>query len=385
MPGGALDDLGDEHVEAHVLGVRARLLAAGEVDEVVHQQRQLLDLLDHVVEQAVVFLGVHELTLLLQDLDVGAQAGDRCAQLVGGVGDELSLGVDGGVERAHRVLEGVEHRVEADRQASQLVLPLAPDGLDASAQVLGDGDVLGGSGEALERQHGRPRHETAEQGGERDAADDDEEQDQAQAGEQAVDFGERLGELHGVPLAERLGEHAQVDAVDVGIAQERLPAFRGQGTRAGFDGERHGTCGPGAFDDVAAGVDHLLVAQHLIRRERESAEEVADGRAGRPRLSDAVHRWWRSRRGRAEVAFGGEPQPFSTPVGLAALALGVEPAQQQRALEAAVAKLGVDLLVQLVGGEHVGEDRGEHHRDRHGGGGGDGDASPEAHEGARST
>ena len=44
--------LADQQVQAHVLGVRARLLAARQVDQVVHQQRQLLDLLDHVVEQA---------------------------------------------------------------------------------------------------------------------------------------------------------------------------------------------------------------------------------------------------------------------------------------------------------------------------------------------
>ena len=86
------------------------------------------------------------------------------------------------------------------------------------------GDVLGGLREALERLHGGAGDEPAEQRRERDAADDEQRQDQAQAAEQAVDFGERLGELDGAPGAERLGEDAQVGAVDVGVAEERLAA-----------------------------------------------------------------------------------------------------------------------------------------------------------------
>ena len=77
----------------------------------------------------------------LQDLDVRAQAGDGGAQLVRGVGDELALGVHGCVERAHRPLERVEHRVEAAGQAPDLVFAC---GLDAPAEVLGERDVLGG-------------------------------------------------------------------------------------------------------------------------------------------------------------------------------------------------------------------------------------------------
>ena len=50
----------------------------------------------------------------LQDLDVGAQGGDRRAQLVARVGDQVALG-------RHRALERVERGVEAPRQARQLV------------------------------------------------------------------------------------------------------------------------------------------------------------------------------------------------------------------------------------------------------------------------
>ena len=215
----------DQQVQPHVLGVRARLLAAGEIDQVVHQQRELLDLLDHVAEQPAMFLRVHVLALLLQDLDVRAQAGHRRAQLVRGVGHELALRVHGRVERAHRALERVEHGVEAAGQPPELVFA---GGLDAPAEVPGQGDVLGGLGEALQRLHGRARHQAPEQGRERDAADDQQHQDQAQAAEQAVHFGERLGELHGASRAERLGEDAQMDAVDVCVAEERLAAPRRQ-------------------------------------------------------------------------------------------------------------------------------------------------------------
>ena len=41
------------------------------------------------------------------DFEQGAQAGEGGAQLVGGVGDEVSLGVEGGFEAGEEVVEGV--------------------------------------------------------------------------------------------------------------------------------------------------------------------------------------------------------------------------------------------------------------------------------------
>ncbi len=331
-----------------------RLVAAGEVDQVVHQQRQLLDLLDDVAEQPLALVGVHVLALLLQDLDVRAQAGDRRAQLVRGVGDELALRVHGVVERAHGVLERVEHRVEAAGEPPELVFA---GGLDAPAEVARDGDVLGGVGEALERLYGGAGDEPPEQRGERDAADDEQREDQAQAAEQAVDFGQRLGELHDVPLAERLGEHAQVDAVDGGVAQERLAAVGGERARAGVDRQRDAR--GGAFDDRALGVDDLLVAAHLVGAGGEAAEEVAGVRAGEQARAPAE-------RGAAE-------------------AFGLDLPHEAAARAGAMAQLAVDLAVELVGGEHVGEDRREHDGDRDGGGRDDRDAPAEAHGALRST
>ena len=86
------------------------------------------------------------------------------------------------------------------------------------------GDVLAGLGEPLERLHGGAGDEPPEHGGERDAADDEQREDQAQAAEQAVDFGERLRELHGAPLPSDSANTRRWVALDGGVAEERLAA-----------------------------------------------------------------------------------------------------------------------------------------------------------------
>ena len=116
-----------------------------------------------------------------------------------GVGHELTLRVHGCVECAHRALERVEHRVEASGKAPELI---TAGWLDASAEVLGARHVLGRLGEPLQRLHRCACDEPAEQCGERDAADDQQCEDQAQAAEQAVEFAERQRELHRASLAD---------------------------------------------------------------------------------------------------------------------------------------------------------------------------------------
>ncbi len=146
------------------------------------------------VEHALSLLDAH-ITLLLEDFDVRAQARHRCAQLVRGVRHQLALRVHGGVERPHRALQGVEHRVEALGESPDLVLAR---GLDPLGQILRASDVLGGPGETLDGRDGGARHEPSEQRRKRDPADVEQREDQAQALEQMVHVGERLGELHGV-------------------------------------------------------------------------------------------------------------------------------------------------------------------------------------------
>ena len=57
MPPRALDRLGDQQVEAHVLDAGVRLVSAREVDEVGDQHGQLVELRDHVAQQPLAVLG----------------------------------------------------------------------------------------------------------------------------------------------------------------------------------------------------------------------------------------------------------------------------------------------------------------------------------------
>ncbi len=105
----------------------------------------------------------------LRHLQLGAQAGDRAAQLVGGVGDEPALSFHGGFERGERLVGGAG-------EAGDLV---TADGLrDPPAQVGGGGDrghlaadVLDGPQGAAGHQPGDPGHHAQEQGQSREHHD----------------------------------------------------------------------------------------------------------------------------------------------------------------------------------------------------------------------
>ena len=99
----------DQFVEPHVLALAPRLVAARELDQVGDEHPELGRLLLDVGQQPRALVGRQRVGLR-QHLDVRAQARDRRAQLVRGVGDELALGGD-------RALERVEHRVEVLRPA----------------------------------------------------------------------------------------------------------------------------------------------------------------------------------------------------------------------------------------------------------------------------
>ena len=98
-----------------------------------------------------------------EHLDVRAQARERGAELVRGVGDELAL-------RVERALERVQHLVEAAGERRELVVA---GGLDPPAEVAGRRHLLGRAPQALDRGHSRPRDEPAEHAGERDPAEAD--------------------------------------------------------------------------------------------------------------------------------------------------------------------------------------------------------------------
>ena len=94
--------------EADRLGVEP-----GEIEEVGRELRQPLDLAAHRPDELAPALAVG-LRLVVEQLDETAERGDRRAQLVGGVGDELP---PRGVQPAQPPL----HLVERQRELTDLV------------------------------------------------------------------------------------------------------------------------------------------------------------------------------------------------------------------------------------------------------------------------
>ncbi len=95
-----------------------------------------------------------------RDLQQRAVDGQRGAQLVGGVGDEPALAVEG-------VVEAFQHRVERVGQVLDLVV--RPGHRDAPVQRVG-GQAAGGLGDALQQVEGAPGHVPPDR--QRDEADE---------------------------------------------------------------------------------------------------------------------------------------------------------------------------------------------------------------------
>ena len=140
VPPRAADGVGGDEVEPDVLRLLGMLLRPRELDQLGDQRRHLAELLDHVAEQALPFRG-RERALSGEDFDVRPQAGQRRAQLMRGVGDELPLG-------AARLLQSAEHGVEARGETAELVLAAR---LDPLREITGLGHVLGRLGQAAHR------------------------------------------------------------------------------------------------------------------------------------------------------------------------------------------------------------------------------------------
>ena len=111
-----------------------------------------------------------------QHLDVGAQGGERGAQLVRGVGDELALPVGG-------VLHGAEHGVEADREPAKLVAVGPVARVDAVRQVAGRGYPLGRLGQLADRAQRGAGYPPAKAAGQQDSGQSGGEQFQAELAE----------------------------------------------------------------------------------------------------------------------------------------------------------------------------------------------------------
>ena len=188
--GGQSDRVADEQVEAEGFLADGHLVPRGQLGQVPHQVGQLLQLHQDIVDQDRA-IGLREFVDPPDDLEVGAQAGERRAELVGGVHDQLGLGPAG-------ELEGLEQTVEGAAEASELV---GATWREAAGDVGGLGQVLDGVGEGVERHqrglgHQPPQHhreENPDQG------------DGAQHNPQAFQFGahvEQGGDLEGPALGE---------------------------------------------------------------------------------------------------------------------------------------------------------------------------------------
>jgi hypothetical protein len=111
-----------------------------------------------------------------EHLDVRPQARQRCAQLVRGVGDELAL-------CPQRGLQCGQHRVEALGEPAELV---SAAGVDPPAEVVSRGHLLRCGAEPGHRGKGGAGHDVAEAGGHGDAAQRDSDEDQRQVVEGLV-------------------------------------------------------------------------------------------------------------------------------------------------------------------------------------------------------
>ena len=148
-----------------------------------------------------------------QQVEVGAQRGQRGAQLVAGVGDQLALPGLGGRQRG-------EHRVERLREPGHLVVALDRD----RVEPLGAGDVLDGVGEPAYRPQAVAGHRPAGQSGADHPGEAEEQHHQAEPVEHLVGRLQRLGQDQRLAVVGRHRDHPVALAVEVDRARRpRLP------------------------------------------------------------------------------------------------------------------------------------------------------------------
>jgi len=190
-----------------------------------------------------------------EQFDVGAQARQRCPQLVPGVLDQPSLRRPGTGERG-------EHRVERLGQPGDLALAAHRD---LRGQILRAGHALGPGREHVHRPQRRAGHHQADQRGHRDADEPDQTVPQAQFGQCVLDSLGVPGHLrgavgalhrpHAIPVVADLddlgfvGDLARRDLTRVRTHRDgrRLPGgARGvPGPVQELDGDPGGAVGPG--------------------------------------------------------------------------------------------------------------------------------------------
>ena len=218
-------------------------------------------------------LAVLAVERLLEQLEVGQHGGQRRAQLVRGVGDELALARERGLGLGARVVERMQHRLQRGRELGDLVIGLRAR--DRARGVARAGDLAGGVRELGDRLHRAARRRQAGQQGERGAAE------HAEAEEQLHAVGGRAHVRDPAPVlredAEVVPIRVRVDLlVDVDLQQARLdlPAVDHVGLLARRPEVRRPSGGvevaPGGGDDADRGVVggrvRVQVDRILVRR-----------------------------------------------------------------------------------------------------------------------
>ena len=188
---------GDDVVEVDGRDDRRHRVVAGELDQVADQRGQLLDLGTDVAEQLDPCLLRQVAAGLREQVEVGAQGGQRRAQLVAGVGHQLALPVAGCRQRG-------QHRVEGPREPGDLVVAL--DG----QRLAGPRSARSPRPSAVSRRTGRsPLRATAQPAAAAamTPASAEEQHDDAELGERPLLRVERLGEHQRLPRV--LGGHGR--------------------------------------------------------------------------------------------------------------------------------------------------------------------------------
>ena len=200
------------------VGGAAAGVGAGEEEQVGDEARHAPGGAEGGVDRVAVVLG-RAREGRLEELEVRLHAGERGAQLVRCVGDELPLAVERLLARRALGVERLEHPVHRPGELADLVV----GGLDRhpARGVAGGGDVAGERGEAGDRLHRAVRDREPGEQREQRADGDAGEQEEVEPGDRGLDVGVRprvLDEEGGAAAGDRLGRDAQVAAVgDLGL------------------------------------------------------------------------------------------------------------------------------------------------------------------------
>ena len=180
----------DQGGDVHRLGVLPGLLVqAGQPEHVVDQGAHPLRLVRDAAHRLVDLVRLAQCALLVE-LGVGAQRGQRVAQLVAGVGEEAPGQFLAGLALADRRLDPGEHAVQRRAEAADLgprILRADPLG-----EVAG-GDLVGLAGHPLDRAQAAAQHQADAPGHQQPDGDRGDGQDQFQVVDGAVHVAEAGG------------------------------------------------------------------------------------------------------------------------------------------------------------------------------------------------